>query len=103
MRSSRAMLYLQRLGELASQLSELEDLRDLVENAERSARGATSLRSRGYASRRLRGRDFGALSVRLRRYTPPSRDAGAVRHPENDNQIDGALLEPFPDGWWASP
>lgn len=103
MRSSRAMLYLQRLGELASRLSELEDLRGLVEDAERSARGASALRSGCHVSRRLRGRDLGALSVRLRRYTPASRDAGAVRPPENDNQIDWKLLEPFPDGWWASP
>lgn len=96
MRSSRAILYLQRLGELASQLSELEDLRSLVEDAERVAGGAPALRSRRHASRRLRGRDLGALSVRLRRYTPPSRSAGG-------NQIDWMLLEPFPDGWWASP
>lgn len=103
MRSSRAMLYLQRLGELASQLSELEDLRGLVEDAERSAR-VPALRSRRHASRRLRGRDVGALFVRLRRrYPPPSRNAGALRPPENDNQIDWTLLEPFPDGWWASP
>lgn len=103
MRSSRAILYLQRLGELASQLSELEDLRSLVEDAERVARGAPALRSRRHASRRLRGRDLGALSVRLRRYTPPSRSAGGLRPPQNDNQIDWTLPEPFPDGWWASP
>lgn len=58
------MLYLQRLGELASQLSELENLRGLVEDAERSARGASPWRSRRHAWRRRRGRDFGALSVR---------------------------------------
>lgn len=103
MRSSRAMLYLQRLGELASQLSELENLRGLVEDAERSARGTSPLRYRLHAWRRRRGRDFGALSVRLHRYPPPSRDVGTVRPSENDNPIDGALLEPFPNGWWASP
>lgn len=103
MRSTRAILYLQRLGELAFQLSELEDLRNLVEDAERVARGAPALRSRRHASRRLRGRDLGALSVRLRRYTPPSRSTGGLRPPQNDNQFDWMLLEPFPDGWWASP
>jgi len=102
MRSSRAILYLQRLGELASQLSELEDLRSRVEDAERVARGAPALRF-SHASRRLGGRDLGALSVRLRRYTPPSRNAGGLRPPQRDNQIDWKLLEPFPDGWWASP
>lgn len=103
MRSSRAMLYRQQLGELASQLSELEDLRSLVEDAERVARGAPALRSRRHASHRLRGRDRGALSVRLRCYTPPGRNAGGLRVPQNDNLIDWMLLEPFPDGWWASP
>lgn len=104
MRSSRAIVYLQRLGEVAYQLSELEDdLRSLVEEAERVARGAPALRSRRHASRRLRGRDLGALTVRLRRYTPPSRSAGGLRPRQNDDQIDWTLLEPFPDGWWASP
>jgi len=100
MRSSRAILYLQRLDELASQLSELEDLRSLVEDAER-ARGAPALRTRRHAPRRLQRRDLGALSVRLRRCTPPSR--GGLRLPQNDNQIDLMLLEPFPEQWWASP
>ena len=103
MRSSRAMLYLQRLDDLASQLSELEDLRDLVEHAERAARGAPALRYRRHASRRLGSRDLGALSVRLRGRTPPSRSAGGLRPGQNDNHIGWALLEPFPDGWWASP
>ena len=98
------MRYLRRLDELASQLSELEDLRGLVEDAERSARGAPVLRSsRRHASRRLRRRDLGALSVRLRRYTPPSMDAAALNPSENDNEADWTLLHPFPDGWWASP
>jgi len=101
MRSSRAILYLQRLGELASQLSELEDLRSLVEDAERDARGAPALRPRRHASRRLRGRDLGALSVRLRGYTPASRNAEGLTI-QNDNQIEWTVLEPFPDGWWAS-
>lgn len=103
MRSSRAMLHLQRLGELASQLLELEDLRSLVEDAERVARGASALRSRRHASRRLQGRDLGALSIRLRRHMPPSRNAGGLRPPQHDNQIDWTSLEPFPDSWWASP
>ena len=103
MRSSRAIIYLQRLGELASQLSELEDLRGLVEDAERSTRAAPVSRSRRHASRRLQGCDLGTTSVRLRRYTPPSRNAGALRPAENDNQIEWTVLEPFPNGWWASP
>jgi hypothetical protein len=102
MRSSRATLYLQRLGEFVSQLTELEDLRSLVEDAERDARGAPALRPSRHASRRLRGRDLGALSVRVRRYTPASRNAGGLRIPQNDNQIEWTVLEPFPDGWWAS-
>lgn len=103
MRSSRATIYLQRLGEFASQLSELEDLRGLVEEAERSAGVAVALRSGRSSSRRRRFRDLGAPSVRPGRYMPPRRNAGALRSPDNDNQIDWTLLEPFPDGWWASP
>jgi hypothetical protein len=103
MRSSRAILYAQRLSELTSQLSELEYLRGLVEEAERSARGVPPLRLTHPASRRLRRREPGALSVRLRRHAPPSRNAGAISPPDNDNQVDWTLLEPFPDGWWASP
>jgi len=97
------MLYAQRLSELCSQLSDLEALRGLVEDAERSARGAPALRLTHQASRRLRSREPGALSVRLRRYAPPSRNAGALSPPENDNQVDWTLLAPFPDEWWASP
>jgi len=82
MRSSRAMLYLQRLDDLASQLSELEDLRDLVEYAERAAVGAPAFRSRRHASRRLGSRGLGALSVRLRSRAPPSTNVGP---PQNDN------------------
>lgn len=63
MRSSRARLYLQRLGELAHQFSELEDLRGLVEEAERRARGALASRPRRHASCRLRGRSLGPLSA----------------------------------------
>jgi hypothetical protein len=103
MRSSRAILYAQRLSALTSQLSELEYLRDVVEEAERSARGVPPLRLTHPASRRLRSREPGALSVRLRRRTPPSWNAGAIGPPDNDNQVDRTLLEPFPDGWWASP
>jgi hypothetical protein len=103
MRSSRAILYAQRLSELTSQLSELEYLRGLVEEAERSARGVPPLRLTHPASRRLRRREPGALSVRLRRHAPPNRNAGAINLPDNDNQVDWTLLEPFPDGWWASP
>jgi hypothetical protein len=102
MRSSRAILYAQRLSELTSQLSELEYLRGLVEEAER-ARGVPPLRLTHPASRRLRSREPGALSVRLRRHAPLSRNAGAISPPDNDNQIDWTLLESFPDGWWASP
>lgn len=39
MRGSRAILYVEQLSELTSQLSELEDLRGLVDEAERHARG----------------------------------------------------------------
>ena len=103
MRSFRAMLYAQRLSELCSQLSDLEDLRGLVEDAERSARSAPGLRLTHHSSRRLRSRKRGALSVRLRRNAQPSRNAGALSSPEKDNQVDCTLLDPFPDGWWASP
>jgi hypothetical protein len=102
MRSSRAILYAQRLSELTSQLSELEYLRSLVDAAERRARGARPLRLTRPASRRLRSREPGALSVRLRRHAPPNRNAGAITPADNDNQVDWTLLEPFPDGWWAS-
>jgi hypothetical protein len=78
MRSSRAILYAQRLSELTSQLSELEDIRGLVDEAERRARGAPPLRLTRPASRRLRSREPAALSVRLRRHAPPSRNAGAI-------------------------
>jgi hypothetical protein len=61
------------------------------------------LHFRRHASRRLRGRDLAALSVRLHHYTPPSRSAGGLRAPQNDNQIDWMVSEPFPHGWWASP
>lgn len=103
MRSSRSMLYAQRLSELGSQLSELEDLRGLVEKAERNASGSPALCLARHASRRLRSREPGALSVRLRRYAPLSRNAGALGSPENDNQVDWTLLDPFPEEWWASP
>jgi hypothetical protein len=103
MRSFRAILYLQRLGELASQLSDLEDLRRLVEDAERSTHGAPELRRTHHALRRRRSREPGARSVRLRRYARPSRNAGALSSPESDNQVYWTLLDPFPDGWWASP
>jgi hypothetical protein len=102
MRSSRAILYAERLSELTSQLSELADLRDLVEEAERSARGVPPLRLTHPPSRRVRRRERGALSVRLRRHAPLSGNAGAISPPDNDNQVDWTLLEPFPDGWWAS-
>lgn len=102
MRSSRAMLYAQRLSELSSQLSDLEDLRDLVEDAERSARGAPALRSTHRASRPFRIREPRAHSVRLRRYAPPGRNAETLGPPENHNRVDWILLNPFPDGWWAS-
>jgi hypothetical protein len=101
MRGSRAILY-ERLSELASQLSELEDLRDLVEEAERCARGVPPLCLRRLATRHLRSRKPRALSVRLRRLAPPSRNAGAICTPDNDNQVEWTLLEPFPEGWWAS-
>jgi hypothetical protein len=101
MRGSRAILY-ERLSELASQLSELEDLRDLVEEAERSARGVPPLRLTHPPSRRLRSRNPGAMSVRLRRHAPLAGNAGAISLPDNDNQVDWTLLQPFPDGWWAS-
>jgi hypothetical protein len=103
MRGSRAILYAERLSELTSQLSELEYLRGLVEEAERSAHAVPPLRLTHPASRRLRSRKPGALSVRLRRRAPPSWNAGAISPPDNDNQVDQTLLEPFPDGWWASP
>src|SRR4051794_11988889 len=101
MRSSRAILCAQRLSELISQLSELEDLRGLVEEAERSARGVPPL-CLTHPARRLRRRKPDAMSVRLRRHAPPTRNAGAISTPDNDNQVDWDLLEPFPDGWWAS-
>lgn len=103
MRSSRAMLYAQLLSELSSQLSDLEALRGLVEDAERSARGAPALRLTHQTSRRLRSREPGALSARLRHQAPPIKNAGALSPPENDNQVDWTLLAPFPNGWWASP
>lgn len=103
MRKSRFFFFAQRLNELASQLSELADLRVRVERAERRAHHAPSLRSTRPASRRLRSLETGAHSVRLRRYAPPSRNARALGSPENDNQVDWLLLNPFPDGWWASP
>jgi hypothetical protein len=103
MRGSRAILYAERLSELTSQLSELEYLRGLVEEAERIARGVAPLRLTHPTSRRVRRREPGALSVRLRRHAPPSGNAGAISPPDNDNQVDQTLLEPFPDGWWASP
>jgi hypothetical protein len=102
MRGSRAILYAERLSDLTSQLSELEDLRDLVEEAERSAGGVPPLRLAHPPSRRVRRRERGALSVRLRGHAPLSRNAGAISLPDNDNQVDWTLLEPFPDGWWAS-
>ena len=102
MRGSRAILYAERVSELTSQLSELEDLRDLVEEAERSARGVPPLRLTHPPSRRVRRRERVALSVRLRRHAPLRWNAGAVSPPDNDNQVDWTLLQPFPDGWWAS-
>jgi hypothetical protein len=107
MRDSRAMLYAQRLNDISSQLSELEYLRGLVEEAERRARGAPPLRLTRSGSRHLRSREPRALepralSVRLRRLAPPSRNAGAICTPDNDNQVESSLLEPFPEGWWAS-
>jgi hypothetical protein len=102
MRDSRAMLYAQRLSDISSQLSELEYLRGLVEEAERRARGAPPLRLTRSGSRHLRSREPRALSVRLRRLAPPSRNAGAICTPDNDNQVESSLLEPFPEGWWAS-
>jgi hypothetical protein len=78
MRSSRAILYAQRLSELTSQLSELEYIRGLVEEAERSARSVPPLRLTHPASRRLRTREPDALSVRFRRRAPPSWNAGAI-------------------------
>ena len=103
MRSSRAVLCAQRLSELTSQLSELEYLRGLVEQAERRARGVPPLRLTHPPSRRVRRRERGAMSVRLRRHAPLSRNAKVIGPPDNDNQVDWTLLEPFPDGWWASP
>ena len=102
MRGSRAILYAERLSELTSQLSELEDLRDLVQEAERSARGVPPLRLAHPPSRRVRRRERGGLSVRLRRHAPLNGNAGAISPPDNDNQVDWTLLEPFPDQWWAS-
>ena len=78
MRGSRAILYVEQLSELTSQLSELEDLRGLVEEAERSARGVPPIRLTHPASRRLRTREPGVPSVRLRRRAPPSWNAGAI-------------------------
>jgi hypothetical protein len=101
MRGSRAIVYAERLIELTSQLSELEYLRRLVGEAERSARGVPPLRLTHPALRRLRSRKP-AMSVRLRRHAPLSGNAGAICTPDNDNQVDWTLLEPFPDGWWAS-
>jgi hypothetical protein len=100
MRGSRAILYAQRLSELTSQLSELEDLRNVVEEAERRAHGVPPLRLTHPPSRRLRSRKP-AMSVRLRRHAPLSGNAGALSPPDNDNQVDWTLLEPFPEGWSA--
>lgn len=90
MRSSRSMLYAQRLSKLSSELAELEDLRGLVEKAERKVRGPHALCSAPHASQHLRSREPRALSVRLRRNAPLSRNPGALGSTANDNQVDGA-------------
>ena len=81
MRGSRAILYAERVSELTSQLSELEDLRDLVEEAERSARGVPPLRLTLPPSHRVRRRERGALSVRLRRHAPLSGECRSYQPP----------------------
>lgn len=45
MKSSRGLLFAQRLNELNSQLSQLEELRAQIKEAERRASGAPTLRS----------------------------------------------------------
>lgn len=45
MKSSRGLLFAQRLNELNSRLSELEELRERIKEAERRACGAPSLQS----------------------------------------------------------
>jgi len=102
MRSSRAMLYGQLLSELISQLSDLEELRSQVEDAEQSRRTAAGSRLTHHASRRLRNREPGALSVGLRRSTPPSRNAGLLSPLEQDHYADSTLLNPSTNGWSSS-
>ena len=101
MRSSRAMLYAERLSNLTSQLVKLEDLRRLVEGAERRARGAPPSRLTRPAP--SRSREPKAMSVRLRRQAPSNTNTGACSPADSNDHIDWALLEPFPDDWWASP
>jgi len=72
MRSSRAILYAQRLSELGSQLTNLEDLRSQVDDAEQSARGASGLQLTSHASRHLRSRESCDLPA------PPSLHADAT-------------------------
>lgn len=104
MRGSRAILYVEQLSELTSQLSELEDLRGLVDEAERHARGVPPFRFTRPTSRRLRSRKPSALSVPFRRLTPPSWNAGALS-PDNTTKSIGPCLShsPMDDGLPPEP
>ena len=103
MRSTRGILFAQRLNELTSQLSELKVLRDRVENAERRARrsmpapGSTRPSSR-YREGHGHPRRFAFLAARQGVGTKMQLPKAA-----NENRIEWSWLEPFPDEWWASP